>query len=210
MADLDLVSMKRIAVVGAISLCGITCNANSIAPVRISDLFSRSSEVVLAQVVSGMTEAYQYSKSDPTPWPVCKLRVVEAFKGVSGNGIIFLAPCADMDLGGKYVLFLEDARDHPEPRSGFEQRSYGLLEHPKQISDAGFGLMHIEYTCAFDGSEPAKACDYGVELNPTQVILPKDFSPSCVVSATGLERRCWIREKDLVQLLRSFPNDKLN
>lgn len=197
--------MKKLAVLCAVILFGIACAATSIAPIRISDLFSKSSEVVLAQVVSGTTEAYQYSKSDPMPWPVCKLKVVEAFKGGSRDDILFLAPCGDMELGGKYILFLQNACDNPQPRSDFEQGSYGALEHLKQISDAGYGMMHVEYSCAFDGRVPDQSCDYGVELNPTQVILPKSLSHPSAPASWRDDRRL-IREKDLVQLLRSFSN----
>ncbi|HEX5233740.1 MAG TPA: hypothetical protein VFW25_00275 [Silvibacterium sp.] len=200
--------MEKLAVLCALISYGISCDANSIAPIRISDLFSRSSEVVLAEVLSGTTEAYQYSKSDPTPWPVCKLKVVEAFKGSSRGDIISLAPCAEMELGGKYILFLEDARHSPEPRSGFKQGSYGVLEHPKQISDAGYGMMHVEYTCLFGGSVPNESCDYGVELNSTQVILPKWLAPSSNAPSTGDEDRYLIREKGLVQLLRLLAEKK--
>lgn len=200
----------RKLVVCAIVISGTLVKANSIAPIRVKDLYSRSSEIVRARVVSGNTEAYQYSASDPTPWPVCKLKVMDSFKHALTDDIIFLAPCADIELGGEYILFLENANP-PSLRPGFERNSYGVLERSKKISNAGNGSMHVEYTCVFDGRVPDQSCDYGVELNPSQVILPKSlatFPKAPATEETNYKR--WIRKKEFVELLRSFAqeNDK--
>jgi hypothetical protein len=68
--------------------------------------------------------------------------------------------------------------------------------------------MHVEYTCVFDGRVPDDSCDYGVELNPTQVLLPKSlqtFPKSPATAETNYKR--WTRQKAFVALLRSFQED---
>jgi hypothetical protein len=192
----------------AMMACGtIATKATSIATISVANLFSKSSDVVMVQVVSGDTEAYQYSATDSTPWPVCKLKVVDTFKGGRSGGVIFLAPCAGMELDGKYILFLENA-NALSPKPGFEQSSYGVLQHPRRVSDAGYGSMHVEYACVFDGRVPDDSCDYGVELNPTQVLLPKSlqtFPKSPATAETNYKR--WVRQKALVELLRTFAQE---
>jgi hypothetical protein len=201
-------SAKRVIALCVMITCGtIATKATSIAAISVADLFSKSSEVVMVQIVSGDTEAYQYSATDSTPWPVCKLKVVDSFKGGRSGDVIFLAPCAGMELDGKYILFLENV-NALNPKPGVEQSSYGILEHPRRVSDAGYGSMHVEYTCVFDGRVPDDSCDYGVELNPTQVLLPKSlqtFPKSTATAETNYKR--WIRQKAFVALLRSFAQE---
>jgi hypothetical protein len=204
-------SSKKLIALSVIMACGtIATKATSIAAISAADLFSRSDEVAMVQIVSGETEAYQYSVSDSTPWPVCKLKVVDAFKGGRSGDIIFLAPCAGMELDGRYILFLETA-NALSPKPGFGQSSYGVLVHPKRVVDAGYGSMHVEYTCVFDGHVPDDSCDYGVELNPAQILLPKSlqtFPKSPATAETNYKR--WVRQKTFVALLHTFAGEDGN
>jgi hypothetical protein len=198
---------RKLIALSIMTLSSVATEATSIAPITLANLFSRSSEVAKVHIVSGDGEHYQFSLSDSTPWPVCKLKVIEAFKGVHDGDTVFLAPCTGMELDSDYILFLENT-NAPSPKTGFEESSYGVIKNTKRVSDAGYGSMRVTYICAFDGRVPDRSCDYGVELNPSQVVLPRSlkvFPKSEATAETNYKR--WVRQEEFVSSLRALSTE---
>lgn len=73
----------------------------------------------------------------------------------------------------------------------------------------GFSAMSIEYACVFDGKEIPEQCDYGIKLNPEQIVLPnkiKTFPPGDTDAVTNYHK--WVRKKSLLPLLEQLAKGK--
>ena len=178
--------------------------ATSIASIKLEELYLRSKMVAIVHLVSGDEEHYQYSQTDSQFWPVCKAKVLKGFKGAQAGQTIYLSPCSGMEISSDYMLFLDDIAP-PYLPIGREQGSYGPINKAERWADAGYGMMLIEYACIFDGQMSDRACDYGVRLNPEQIVLPKAlvaFPKSKATAETNYRR--WVRRDDLVEILNAL------
>ena len=149
----------------AILLSSPSAYANSIASVKLEDLFKQADFVAIVKVLSADGEHY--------PAAVYKAQVVKAFKGAKEKDTIYFGPFTRGGIGREYLIFAlkrEGIKPDGDPNAGF-----GAIPVFYRIMYVGFSQLEIDYACVFDGKEIKDQCDYGVILTPSQIILPKEL-----------------------------------
>jgi len=169
--------------------------ATTIAPVKLRDLFTQADTVAIVRILSGDSENYDVT--------VYKAEVLLAFKGASQSEKVYFGPYTSFGIGEEYVVFLKKSEKGLEPKEKSPGLNYGPIKRFLRIMYGGFSVMPVEYACVFDGKEIREQCDYGVKLNPKQVVLPKDirtFPAGAPTSVTNYNQ--WVRKDALVALLK--------
>jgi hypothetical protein len=173
--------------------------ATSIAPVKLDDLFRRSTVVATVHFLSADAEFY--------PEGVCKTRVNNAYKGTETGAVLYISPCLTYEIGSDYLLFLDpEYKENAHPQNA--DSPYPAMKSAFRVADAGYGRMLIEYACIFEGRIASDSCDYGVKLNPEQIILParlKAFPKSEATAETNYYR--WVLKSELETYLSRLVAD---
>gem|GEM_PF-2371588 len=176
--------------------------ADSIAPISLSDLFNKfSDDVVIVHVISADEEHYEIPDSGGFMLDVCKVKTIQSFKGPHHkDDVFYISGCSTMAIGSDYLFFSRfSAPLNPMP--GKTIGSYGRIERPEEWSDVGYGLMPIEYLCVFDGKEISQQCDYGVNLNKDQILLPANLKSFPQEPTAETNYHSWVRKSDMLEVL---------
>lgn len=180
------------------SLFVVPACANTIARVKLADLFKQADLVALVKVVSGDGENY--------PVVVYKATILTAFKGAVAKETIFFGPFESFGVGNQY---LNKSALEVRPEEHASVSSYGVLPVFYRIMYDGFSVPPSGYECVFDGKVITEQCDYSVKLNPEQIILPQgveDFPPG---DAGPLTNYCkWVRKSVFIGLLEKLEQTK--
>ena len=182
-------------------VCGVSSRATSIAPVTLADIFKQADQVVVVQVLSGTSESYQQT--------VYKAKVLTVFKGAKENEIIYFGPFLTRGVGSQYLLFLKKTAGLSPIHAEFP--NYGdLPSYSREMYD-GYASLEMDYQCVFDGQEIRDQCDYAVNLNPKQLIIPKSVAifPR---HNLGVETnyRGWVRKSVLMRQLEHLASANTN
>jgi hypothetical protein len=171
--------------------------ALSIAPVRLDNLFAEADQVVLVNILSGDAEHYDTA--------VYKAVVEDAYKGAQKGETIFFGPFIGYSIGSEYVLFLKNgAGEQPKNAGGL---SYGPIGKVDRVMYDGYSSLPVSYKCVFDGREISQQCDYAVQLNPDQVVLPKEIRTFPAGDATAVtDFKKWVRRNGFLAHLRTLSN----
>jgi hypothetical protein len=175
--------------------------ANSIAKVKLEDLFRQADFVAIVKVLSADGEHYGQTA-------VYKAQVVRAFKGALEKETIYFGPHTGGSLDSEYLIFArksEGIRPDGDANAGF-----GAIPVFYRTMYSGFGQLEIDYVCVFDGKEIKDQCDHGMKLTPSQIILPKELktfpkkqaSDACesVIELVANYQR-WVRRSWMVEQL---------
>jgi hypothetical protein len=169
-------------------------SATSIPPVKAEDLFHQADLVAVVRIVSGDSEHYAQT--------VYKAEVVMAFKGVAPGQTVFWGPNVGYGIGNEYLVFLRRS-EGIAPGQNAEGLGYGNITSFYLVMYEGYSVMPAGYNCVFDGKEPAEQCDYSIQLNPEQIILPKrirTFPEGPTDAVTNYKK--WVRRGHLVSFLQ--------
>ena len=159
------VRISALGILGLVLVSATSSNGNTIRSVKLEDLFREADVVAEVRILSGDGENYE-----PT---VYKARVLGALKGTTPGATIYFGPSDTYGIGNEYLVFLRRSPTPVRPKSTPPDRSYGTISEFYEGMYSGFGIMEVEYTCVF-GED--RKCDYGIRLNPEQVLLPKPIN----------------------------------
>jgi len=173
----------------------VLISAETIRSVTLADLFAQADQVAVVKVVAGDSEHYGRT--------VYKSVVESAYKGTSERKIIYFGPYDGTRIGWKYVVFLKKgAAETPKTN---DTLSFGSIESVSREMYEGYGTLPVDYECVFDGAAVGQQCDYGVQLNPEQVVLPKlvkTFPKGDAGAVTNYKK--WVRESALNSQLEAL------
>ncbi len=164
---------------------------------KIENLFAQADQVGLVEVRSGDAEHY--------PIVVYKAVVKNAYKGTEAGEIIYFGPFLGTEIGTKYLLFLKKGK--PVAAEGIGAAPYGDTPSVSRIMYAGYSSMRVTYECIFDGKEIKDQCDYAIQLNPEQIVLPHTIQTFPIGDATAVTNyRKWVRMKELLALVQTISS----
>jgi hypothetical protein len=167
-------------------------HAETIRSVTLSDLFAQADEVALVKVVSGDSEHYKTA--------VYKAIIEQGFKGARSGDTIFFGPFVGYGVGLEYLVFLKKGSSQEPITSTLAP--YGRIQSLDRIMYAGYSILPVGYECVFVGST-SENCDYSVQLNPEQIILPPDIEAYPKSEATALTNyRKWVRKSTFLRELQ--------
>ncbi len=169
------------------------------ATVKVEDLFKQADVVAVVKILSGDTEHYSAT--------VYKAEVVTPFKGVRAGEIVFLGPFVGYRIGWEYLAFLRRAEEEmaPSKETSSSGTSYGLLPSFYRIMYEGYSFMESGYVCVLDGKETSEMCDYGIQFNTYQVVVPKKIKTFPVPLEDGkLSDSKWVRKKPFLDYLETL------
>jgi hypothetical protein len=165
----------------------------TIASVKVETLFHEADLVAIVRILSGDSENY--------PVTIYKAEVLKAFKGAAVKEKIYFGPFVSLGVGSEYLVFLSKSNNGIKVQ-GSSPLNYGAIPIFYRIMYDGYSIMPITYECVFDGKEMSQECDYGVNLNPEQVLLPKSVKMFPSGEAGPLTNyRKWVRKAVFVSLL---------
>jgi len=171
------------------------------ATVKLEDLFKQADLVAVVKIQSGDSERYSQT--------VYKAEIVMSFKGAAKGDIIFLGPFIGYGIGSEYLAFLKrsnqkmiPSREPPSPTV-----SYGELPVFYRIMYDGYSFMEIGYACVFDGKEVNQRCDYGIRINPYQVVLPKKIKTFPALPEEGDLSKKWVRKDRLLSHMETLRDN---
>ena len=169
--------------------------SETIASVKLEDLFKEANVVALVRIVSGDSEHYSIT--------VYKSEVLMAFKGTTAGGRIYVGPFIGLGVGEDHLVFLRTSQEQINQKRPSTGLSYGDLPAVPRIMYAGYADLEIDYACVF-GSE----CDWGVIVNPEQIILPASIEtyPSGRADATTNYKK-WVRRDAIVSYLEQMKTN---
>ena len=175
----------------------VSMQAESIAPVKLDVLFKEAHLVAVVNILSGDSEHY--------PITVYKAEVTEAFKGTNPGERIYIGPYIGLGVGTDYLLFLSKSEKQLTPKVMAFGFTYGDLGYYYSIMYSGYSSLEVDYACVFGGTEASQTCDYGVVLNPDQVILPDIIKtyPSGEADATTNYKK-WVRRDEIISVLEQM------
>lgn len=177
-----------------------SANASTIAPVKLSDLFKQADLVAAVEIVSGDGENY--------PGVVYKAKVLTAFKGIDEKETIFFGPFAGYGVGKEYVVFLSKSEYGLKPNQNADSSRGGIPVFYRIMYD-GFSILPSDYECVFDGKAISQECDYSVELNPDQIILPSQIQLFPAGDAGPVSNYCkWVRKSVFFSLLNTLRKSR--
>jgi hypothetical protein len=111
------------------------------------------------------------------------------------------------ELGGELIVFLRRSKSGTEPKqqTATSGLSYGAIPLFYLVMYEGFSALRTDYECVFDGKEIAQQCDDGVEVNTSQVILPKSIRtfPSSTKGAFSKQTN-WVRKNVFIAYLQKL------
>src|SRR6476660_10016171 len=169
------------------------------APVKIEELFKQADLIAVVHILSGDAEHYQTA--------VYKAEVLQPFKGTEKGATIYFGPYIRYELGGELIVFLRRSRNGTEPKqqTATSGLSYGPISPFYLVLYEGYSALQTQYECVFDGKDIAQQCDDGVEVNTSQVILPKSIRtfPSSTKGAFSRETH-WVRKKAFIAYLEKL------
>jgi hypothetical protein len=175
--------------------------ANTIARVKLADLFKQADLVAVVKIVSGDGEHY--------PVVVYKATILAAFKGIVAKETIFFGPFEGFGVGNEYVVFLNKSALEVRPEKHASVSSYGALPVFYRIMYDGFSILPSGYECVFDGKEISEQCDYSVKLNTEQIVLPSGVEQFPLGRAGPLTNYCkWVRKSVFIGLLERLEQSK--
>jgi hypothetical protein len=143
----------------------LTVDATTIASVKLENLFSQADQVVLVKIVAADDEHYETA--------VYKAQVELAYKGAASGETIYFGPFVGYALGNEYLLFLRTGAGERANKN--EGLSFGDITSVSRVMYEGYSSLAVGYECVFDGKDVEQQCDYSVQLNPEQVILPESI-----------------------------------
>lgn len=165
---------------------------------KISDLFKEADVVALVKVVSGDTENYNH--------PVYKGEVIQSFKGLPHESIVYFGPFRGNKLGWEYILFLRNVTKPITPKTS-PTASYGTIGY-SEVFNEGYSSMEISSSCVFDGKEIAQKCDDGVRVCADYLKLPRSI-PAFPPEANDPPFGCrWVRKSVFISLLDALRTPK--
>jgi hypothetical protein len=169
------------------------------APVKVEELFKQADLIAVVHILSGDTEHYQTA--------VYKAEVLQPFKGTEKGATIYFGPFIRYELGGELIAFLRCSKEGTEPKqqTASSGLTYGPISPFYLVMYEGYSALRTDYECVFDGKEIAQQCDDGVEVNTSQVILPKGIRtfPSATKGAFSRETN-WVRKNVFIAYLRKL------
>jgi len=167
------------------------------APVKIEELFKQADLIAVVHILSGDAEHYQTA--------VYKAEVLQPFKGTEKGATIYFGPFIRYELGGELIVFLRRSKNGTEPKTATSGLSYGPISPFYLVMYEGYSALRTNYQCIFDGKEIAQQCDDGVEVNTSQVILPKSIRtfPSSTKGAFSRETN-WVRKNAFIAYLEKL------
>jgi hypothetical protein len=171
-------------------------SATTIRPVKISDLFAEADLVAIVRIVAGDSEHYLKT--------VYKAEVIAAFKGATSGETIFFGPYVSLGVGSEYLVFMVRTKSIA-PIKNSEGVNYGAIPIYYQIMYEGYSVMPVGYECVFDGKETNERCDYSIQLNPSQIILPgsiRTFPRKPADAITNYKK--WIRRNEMIALVEGL------
>ena len=146
------------------------------------------------KILSGDSEHY--------PIAIYKAIVMNAYKGTTNGQIIFFGPFVSYGVGSEYVVFLKNGKSVTPTSSG--SLSYGSIPIVGTVMYDGYSALEVGYECVFEGQDIAQQCDYSVQLNPEQIILPEGAQLFPKGDATPITNyKKWIRKAEFLGLLHS-------
>ncbi len=155
----------------------------------LSDLFNRTSEVVLVKVIAGDSTTYDI--------PLYKAQVIQAFKGASNQDTIYFSAFAGVQIGSNYFLFLQNAPAPVAPKSK-SAAGFGTVPYSQLADDA---LPSVSQ-CIFPGTDPAQHCADAVQICTDHILLPQSLS---LYRISGSTSQCpWFRQSDFVTALSNL------
>lgn len=173
---------------------GVPSSATSIPKVQIVDLFREADFVAIVRVVSGDSEHY--------PKTVYKAEVITPLKGAKEHDAIFFGPFAGYGVASEYLVFMRIS-GAMAPNSNGPGLNYGQIPTFYQVMYSGYAGMPVEYVCVFEDDEPNEKCDYGIRLNPEQILLPRTFKTFPRGPATAITNyKKWVRRSHIVSMLK--------
>jgi hypothetical protein len=176
-------------------------DATTIASVKLHDLFKQADLVAVVRIVSGDTEHY--------PTTVYKATIETPFKGATKGDMIFFGPFVGLGVGHEYVAFLRKSSEI-RPNNGSSGLNYGIIPTPYEIMYDGYSILNVDYACVFDGQGIPQQCDYGVKLNPEQVVLPRNIKTFPPGDAGAIpNHKKWVRRELLLDELKRISSQSL-
>jgi hypothetical protein len=175
---------------------GVPSSATSIPKVQIADLFREADFVAIVRVISGDSEHY--------PKTVYKAEVMTPLKGAKERDTIFFGPFDGYGIGSDHLVFMRTS-GAIAPSSDEHGSPYGQIPAFYQVMYSGYAGMPVEYMCVFENDEPNEKCDYGIRLNPEQVLLPrtlKTFPRGPASAVTNYKK--WVRRSHMVSMLKQI------
>jgi hypothetical protein len=173
--------------------------AESIAPVKLDDLFKEANLVAVVHILSGDAEHYPAAA-------VYEGEILTAFKGAKTGERVYIGPFVGLRVGYDYLAFLSRSTQQILPEND-SPSFYGEIASSYRIMYSGHGILDVEYVCVFDGAKISQQCDYGIKLNPDQVVLPSNVNtfPSGEAGAITNYKK-WVRRNTLISLLEQFSD----
>ena len=170
------------------------------APVKIEELFKQADLIAVVHILSGDVEHYQTA--------VYKAEVLRPFKkGTEKGATVYFGPFVRYELGGQLIVFLRRSKNGTEPKqqTATSGLNYGAISPFYLMMYEGYSALRTDYECVFDGTEIAQECDDGVEVNTSQVTLPKSIRtfPSSTKGAFSQETN-WVRKNVFIAYLKKL------
>ena len=169
------------------------------APVKVEDLFKQADLIAVVHILSGDAELYQTA--------IYKAEVLQPFKGTEKGATIYFGPFIRYELGGELIVFLRRSKNGTEPKqqTATSGLSYGPISPFYLVMYEGYSALRIDYACVFDGKEIAQRCNDGVQVNTSQVILPKSIRtfPRSTRGAFSQETN-WVRKNVFIAYLEKL------
>jgi hypothetical protein len=169
------------------------------APVKIEELFKQADLIAVVHILSGDAEHYQTA--------VYKAEVLQPFKGTEKGATVYFGPFIRYELGGELIVFLRRSNKGTEPKqqAATSGLSYGPISPFYLVMYEGYSALRTDYECVFDGKEIAQQCDDGVEVNTSQVILPKSIRTFSSSTKGAFSRETnWVRKNVFIAYLEKL------
>ncbi len=154
----------------------------------LSDLFNRTSKVLLVKVIAGDSTTYDI--------PLYKAQVIQAFKNASNQDTIYFSAFAGIQIGSSYFLFLQNAPAPVAPKSK-SAAGFGTVPYAQLVDDA----LPSTNQCTFPGADPAQHCADAVQICTDHILLPQSLS----LYRIGSTSQCpWVRQTDFITALSNL------
>lgn len=160
------------------------------ATVSLRELYVKADLVALVQIRSGDTEHYTST--------LYRATVLEGFKGIKKEEVIYFSPYNGYGIGSEYLVFLRKADGKVGDLIEKQSEStlpYDPVQKYYQVMYDGYSAMPVDYTCALP------ECGYGIKVAYEQVLLPKNLKMIAIECKDGASWKSWVRKEDIVRLL---------
>ena len=174
--------------------------AETIASVSLENLYKEADFVAFIKILSGDAEHYDGA--------IYKAEVLKAYKGTKEKEIIYFGEFISYRIGNEYLAFFKKTDKILGQQIDKDVESGTAPYDSKQgffrIMYAGYSIMPVGFECLFDGKGTDK-CDYGIQLNIKQVIVPsalKTFPEES--NTTLLSDKKWVKRTALETSLENL------